>query len=266
MNTLRAKSAVNSDEVVAPQAIGVGTVAAVIGVVQGVIGVVKSFTGGKKTTKNTQTSIQFDGIVNTTGTSTISNNLYSMQFHQDPEAALTANRYVPLYTDRIGIMTAPEEAKLWIQRTEYYNCAGLGMPPGYRLNVSNYKMRTNGTHAYFSIDNIEGLKVDSVTFALVSKQFVDPTKESFLVGMNNSPNGGWRDLEFAGESRRRSERLTWDSVQTRWKAMIEPVGSWEDDPKYITLAQLYYPSGNSTDWNDYMTRPSYTETPFYSLL
>src|SRR5690606_14948268 len=49
----------------------IGTIAAAVGVVQGVIGVAKSFIGGKNTTKNTQTSIQFDGIVNTTGTSTL---------------------------------------------------------------------------------------------------------------------------------------------------------------------------------------------------
>ncbi|WP_164126893.1 hypothetical protein [Sphingobacterium luzhongxinii] len=84
-------------------------VSAAVGVVKSVIGPVKSFSGGKKSSTATQTTIQYSGIVNTTGTANISNNLYSIQFHQNSQAPLIANRYTPLYSGKIGILGATDQ-------------------------------------------------------------------------------------------------------------------------------------------------------------
>ncbi|WP_164123693.1 hypothetical protein [Sphingobacterium sp. xlx-130] len=84
-------------------------VSAAVGVVKSVIGLVKSFSGGKKSSTATQTTIQYSGIVNTTGTANISNNLYSIQFHQNSQAPLIANRYTPLYSGKIGILGATDQ-------------------------------------------------------------------------------------------------------------------------------------------------------------
>ncbi|MBK1441794.1 hypothetical protein JHJ32_17475 [Parapedobacter sp. ISTM3] len=103
---------------VAPQSV-VGTVAAAVGVVQSVVGLIRSFSGGKKSTVATQTVYQYSGIVQTTGTATITNNLYSIQFHQDPKAPLTANRYRPIYQYDTGLIGAPDRFHLFARGTLY---------------------------------------------------------------------------------------------------------------------------------------------------
>jgi len=241
----------------------IGTITAALAVVQGAIGVAKSFIGGKNTTKNTQTSIQFDGIVNTTGTSTLSNNLYSIQFHQDPQAMLTANRYVPVFQGQVGVMAALSQAKLFIYRYFYNNCEGLESAPSRaRLNWVNYRLKINGTYDYFIINEVDGVKVDSVTFSLVSQRFIDETKEDFLHGIGNYPPLGWRSAWFYEECMRRSGNPEpWITVQTPWKALTVPIPPYEDDTKTYELANIYYPS-DGTVGTGRMDEPSYTATSF----
>lgn len=109
------------EESVSPNSISVGTISAAIGVIKGAVGLIKSFSGGKNATTSTQTVIQYSGIVKTTGTATISNNLYSIQFHQDPNSPLTAQRYRPIYTKVTGLIGAPESFGL-IATERSYRC------------------------------------------------------------------------------------------------------------------------------------------------
>ncbi|SFC22092.1 hypothetical protein SAMN05421747_106138 [Parapedobacter composti] len=107
---------------VAPNSI-IGTIGAAIGVVKGAVGLIKSFSGGKKSATATQTVIQYSGIVNTTGTATISNNLYNINFHQDPNASLTAHRYRPIYKNVTGLIGAPNRIGLLAyERAFHYPC------------------------------------------------------------------------------------------------------------------------------------------------
>ena len=87
-------------------AIPVATIAAAVSVVKGVFGFVKSFVGGAKSGANTQSSLQYNGIVNTTGTAILSNNLYNIQFGLDNSAPISPSYYIPLYEYPIGILRA----------------------------------------------------------------------------------------------------------------------------------------------------------------
>src|SRR5690606_27357489 len=109
------------NESVSPQ-VAITTITGILGAIQASVGLVKTFFGGKKSTTATQTTVQYSGIVKTTGTANISNNLYSLQFHQDPSASLTANRYKPIYTGRTGLIGAPDNLYLQAEQFAYTNC------------------------------------------------------------------------------------------------------------------------------------------------
>lgn len=254
--TTTATTAVSSD-VIRPNST-IGTIAGAIGVVKGAMGVVKSFFGGKKKTSSiTHTSIQYAGIVQTTGQANISNNLYSIQFHQDPKAALAANRYVPLYQRPLGVMHAPTKAELYVNRYEYNNCPYIGKYNA-TMNLSQYSTRTDWSDNFF-IESTS-LKVDSVTISLVSNKFVDPTKESFLLGLVNflgfSGSGGYQNSAYINAIIEESG-LTEDSVQTKWKTIDKPYLD-----KRLRLLNLYYPSYINATPASLYPRPSYTEESF----
>lgn len=249
-----AKSLVSTTEVIKPTSI-IGTVAGAIGVVKGAIGVVKSFFGGKKKISTiTHTSIQYSGIVKTSGTANISNNLYSIQFHQDPKAPLAASRYVPLYQGILGVMTAPAVAVLTIERNEYNNCTYTGRY-NLAMNATRYSTRSDWMDNFF-IEST-GLKVDSVTISLVSNKFVDPTKESFLVSLLNFPTESNGTYSAYIKEAIAKNGLTIDSVQTKWTTINK---RYLD--RNMALLRLYYASSFNATPATPNPRPSYTEKSF----
>lgn len=127
-STPQARSS-NTGTAAAPAA--VGTVAAAVGVVKGVFGFVKSFFGGTKSATNTQTTLQYSGIVNTTGTATTTNNLYSIEFNPNYTSALSPSYYVPIYKQPIGLFSFSTDLRLKIKQSAYEYCSNLNISKNY---------------------------------------------------------------------------------------------------------------------------------------
>jgi len=125
-----------SKSVAAPAA--VGTVAAAVGVVKNLFGFVKSFFGGSKSATNTQTTLQYSGIVNTTGTATTTNNLYSVEFNPNYTSALSPSYYVPIYKQPIGVFALPyKDTHIFSNEVSYPTCF-YETPEGLRLSTVQY--------------------------------------------------------------------------------------------------------------------------------
>lgn len=145
---------VKDDVQVLPQSI---SVTAAVGLVKGGIGLIKTFFGGTKDTKNTQTTLQYAGIVETTGTANLSRNLYSIQFHQDPDHNLNASRYRPLYRGATGILGVPQRFR--IHADEFlYDCPSNYFKRRFiRLSSGNGNREFDAfVHAFYTNEELRG--------------------------------------------------------------------------------------------------------------
>ncbi|HWV75393.1 MAG TPA: hypothetical protein VN040_26935, partial [Pseudosphingobacterium sp.] len=175
-------SQTQSEAQVAPQSI-IGTVAAAVGVVKNVFGFVKSFFGGSKSATNTQTTLQYSGIVNTTGTATTTNNLYSVEFNPNYTSALSPSYYVPLYKNPIGIFMFPMAGNpVEIEQRSYNSCnLQIYQPYGGAFTTVRTIMADDlFDNTYQSIFyNNSSVKLDSIKVALMNNGAVDNSANSF---------------------------------------------------------------------------------------
>lgn len=175
---------------VAPAA--VGTVAAAVGVVKGVFGFVKSFFGGTKSATNTQTTLQYSGIVNTTGTATTTNNLYSVQFNPNYTSALSPSYYVPIYKEPIGLFGLPNQIALMLDQKRFPNCNNVKYEAyGGSLNSVSYLFNVDDLDAIKrSLQNSNGLRLDTVNLLL----FNNTTIEQNAISSFNFISSGFINL------------------------------------------------------------------------
>lgn len=165
----------------APAAIG--TVAAAVGVVKGVFGFVKSFFGGSKSATNTQTTLQYSGIVSTTGTATTTNNLYSVEFNPNYTSGLSPSYYVPLYKSPIGVFMFPMAGNtVEIEQWSYNNCnLQIYQPYGGAFTTVRTTMADDlfdNTYQTIFYNN-NSVKLDSIKVALMNNGAVDNSANSF---------------------------------------------------------------------------------------
>jgi len=161
-------------------AIPVATIAAAVSVVKGVFGFVKSFVGGSKSGTNTQSSLQYNGIVNTTGTAILSNNLYNIQFSLDNRSPISPSYYIPLYEYPIGILRALPPISdtygtgIYFEENQYY--CGKPMPLDVLKQATYAIKRTALQNIYRDFTNeYRGLepyiRLDSINLTLINRKY-----------------------------------------------------------------------------------------------
>lgn len=239
-NGTTSSSQSNSQNSTAPQAVtSIGTVAAGVGVVKGFLGFVKSFFGGTKSASNTQTTLQYSGIVSTTGTATLTNNLYSVEFNPNFNSALSPAHYIPMYKKPIGIFYLPI-IQSFAEENYYPNC---GSNWNYMSTVKFSLLREHYDDLYrtFNISDASSpLKLDSVNV-----QMFDNT--------DFEQNSSMAFYRLEGNLAKYNEGITWISGKLNWKTLIP------GNADITTLGYLYYdkykrPNLQEEDPN---LRPSY---------
>ncbi|CAM3771684.1 hypothetical protein [Sphingobacterium prati] len=172
-----------------PKASFIGAITLGATALKGIIGIVKSFSGGKKNSAtNTQTTIQYSGIVSTTGTANLTNYLYGIQFTPLPQAQLSASRYKPVYNGSVGLLAVPNnnDINLRITLNEYSPCSHLYVQGRKEINAV-HRMTTHWINDYFSsIDRVQGLKMDSINVVLIDNHFVEKNYFSIFTGLTNN--------------------------------------------------------------------------------
>lgn len=172
-----------------PKASIIGAITLGATALKGIIGIVKSFSGGKKNSAtNTQTTIQYSGIVSTTGTANLTNYLYGIQFTPLPQAQLSASRYKPVYNGPVGLLAVPNNSDINLRITlnEYSPCSHLYVQ-GQKEIHAEHRMTTHWINDYFSsIDRVQGLKMDSINVVLIDNHFVEKNYLSIFMGLRNN--------------------------------------------------------------------------------
>ncbi|GEM_PF-1220130 len=201
-------------------ALPIATVAAGIGVIKGLFGFVKSFVGGSNSATNTQTTLQYNGIVKTTGTANLTNNLYNIQFYTGSNS-LSSSYYVPLYDYVIGLIPVFESEKgnnsNWALHLKYdetlFQCRNeWPYEPVRQGQFSIQEQSIFPILSHFTNDEVSDLvnhvRLDSVKLTLLNRRdFGDGLSNSFNYmpykvfekyepyneGITiNSANSGWR--------------------------------------------------------------------------
>jgi hypothetical protein len=182
----QAASNIQSDAQVAPLAIG--TVAAAVGVVKNLFGFVKSFFGGSKSASNTQTTLQYSGIVNTTGTATLTNNLYSIEFNPNYNGSLSPAHYVPLYKQPFGLFHLPTVNTLFIEQKMYELCNSAKFYYyGGTLHLVSFKTEPTILHETNRIFNENSSMIlDTVKAILFNNQAIDPSAPTSFGFINST--------------------------------------------------------------------------------
>ncbi|WP_104385564.1 hypothetical protein [Sphingobacterium sp. HMA12] len=223
-------------------ALPVATVAAAVSVVKGLFGFVKSFVGGSKSGGNTQSSLQYNGIVNTTGTAILSNNLYNIQFGLDYSAPISPSYYIPLYEYPIGILRALPPISdnygtgIYFEENEFY--CGKPSPLG-TLKQATWAIKRNALENIYRdfTSEYRGLepyvRLDSINLTLLNrKYFNDGLPNSFLY----FPSGG------VGEPRiydALNEYTFQDSKNSGWRNYYPFTQLGQD---YFYVKKWYYPN------------------------
>lgn len=160
--------------------IPVATVATAVSVVKGLFGFVKSFVGGTKSGTNTQSSLQYNGIVKTTGSAILSNNLYNLQFSLEKSDPTSSGYYVPLYEYPIGILRALPPISdtygtgIYFEENEYF--CGKPMPLDV-LKQASYAIKRNALQNIYRdfTSEYRGLepyvRLDSINLTLVNRMY-----------------------------------------------------------------------------------------------
>ncbi|MGK9117008.1 hypothetical protein [Olivibacter jilunii] len=183
----------------------IGTVAAAVGVVKGLFGFVKSFFGGTKSATNTQTTLQYSGIVNTTGTATTTNNLYSVEFNPNYTSGLSPGHYIPLYKQPIGVFGIPNQITLVLDQKRFPNCNNAKYDAyGGSLNTVSYLLNVDDLNAIkTSIQNSGTMRLDTVRLLLFNNTTIEQNASSSFnfissgfINLNNGLSNLSRSLNW----------------------------------------------------------------------
>lgn len=219
-----------SKSVAAPAA--VGTVAAAVGVVKNLFGFVKSFFGGSKSATNTQTTLQYSGIVNTTGTATTTNNLYSVEFNPNYTSALSPSYYVPIYKQPIGVFALPnKDTYLFTDEILYPYCYDWALPDlGVVSTVQHFLTRADFDPMRYShkpYNQNASTRLDSVNVIMFNN--------NVFLGKGTFPNTNNTFYKLpAQDFGNYNGGINYDSDRLKWKTIIP--GSTD----IVALGLLYY--------------------------
>lgn len=201
-------------------AVPITTIAAGVSVIKGLFGFVKSFVGGSKSATNTQTTLQYNGIVKTTGTTSLTNNLYNIQFYTGKDG-LSPSYYVPLYDYAIGLILLFESEKGDLRNfalnlrfdENYYQCSNAW--PYERVRQGQFSIKKQPIFRIISqfendevSDLVNHVRLDSVKLTLLNRknfgdghigsfQFIRSFSKYELYNegvTNSSVNSGWREF------------------------------------------------------------------------
>lgn len=151
----------------------IATVTAAVGVVKGLLGVVKTFTGGAKSASNTQNTLEFSRIVQTTGTAQTTSSLYHLQFTPYHNEPLSAHRYVPTYTGQVGMIGPIRDYTLFTREMHFVGTeSGLC---GHFSGVMNFYVNKDMFDQFDSSFDAfrEGIRLDTVKTAVMQNFAVD---------------------------------------------------------------------------------------------
>lgn len=226
-------SSTNQDNV-KPQAIGIPTVTAAIGIVKAGVGLIKSFFGGKKETKNTQTTLQYSGIVRTTGTANITNNLYSIQFHLNYNQPLTANRYRPIYKGSIGILGMPNRIRIHADEHQYQCPSDVNKRKYLSIASGNGNREFDAfVRTFYENEELRG-KVQLTKF------------ETFLINNahaeNNRSNSGYNTFSFLANQNASLRELNLGvDMNTNQTVPLNAIGIYDNEEVSLNYGHFYYP-------------------------
>ncbi|VTR44465.1 Uncharacterised protein [Sphingobacterium thalpophilum] len=221
-------------------AIPIATVAAGIGVIKGLFGFVKSFVGGSKSATNTQTSLQYNGIVKTTGTANLTNNLYNIQFYTGNNS-LSPSYYVPLYDYTIGLIPVFESENginsNWALHLKYdeilYQCHnGWPYEPVRQGQFSIQEQSIFPILSHFTNDEVSDLvnrvRLDSVKLTLLNRR-------DFGDGYANSFN--YMPYKVFDKYEPYNEGITVNSVNSGWRKFFP---YYQQSPSSIFYIKKFY--------------------------